>query len=916
MRSLKPGFIGRTFFGANWHLWANWQSISVDDQTVRWVDVKEIQETRFFYFWRKLKFQTVSDSFQLGAFPGSQIRWMQDSHSFICESEVLLGKLDDLLRSDRYIARSDTQEIYGSPIALDWIKKLTRKSFFVIDTVFEQKSELLREIASKGFATIDARNRNYVAAELVRFSSFFRNVEVTALTQEQAEAAVVMEDHQLVVAAAGSGKTSTLVAKVGYAVKKGYVDPDEILILSFNRSVKEEIEARISARLKFGADLLSPPAAETFHSLGYRIVRQVDRDVRLAPWAASEALTQSIIWDCIREEAEADSKVAQSVAEFAAMYLGDEKSEIAQFKAMNGAILNAEWTKLQVDSISTDSIVLHKTLSGEIVRSFQEMRICNWLTIHGINFEYEKPFDHWGKLEPWEGGYRPDFYYPDIDCWHEHFGQNKFGKSPESWAKAKGRNYDELAEDKRRLLTKTKTDWFETRSADFSDWTWDEKLKNELESRGLKPKFVGWERFSELMNLAESKDLDSLVGLVQVAIKHFKGSGLALADLGARIRQSREHVRADRFFEVFQNAFRKYEEKLREGQHLDFDDMILRACEIVESDAFEHPYKMILVDEFQDISRARARMISALLKTGQGIRLFAVGDDWQSIYRFTGSDISIFTEFSKTFSYAHTSYLSHTFRSRQGIVDVATEFVTKNPIQLKKDVKASSRARRHSVRVVFHSGKPESAIVRQLEWAYDYAEKKDVYLDVCFLGRYNFQNPEPLADWADRFKGRLNLSFMTIHKSKGLGFDMVIVLGMTDYAGRDFPSSKQDDPILQLFKPEPETFLFAEERRLFYVALTRAKMLAVLMTPKHEGSIFVREVLATRFKDVVLAVEAQSEEDVLSATPVASVDQKICPRCKRRRLLPRISKFGPWIVCEGYATKECDYKKDLKMTGV
>jgi DNA helicase-4 len=916
MRSLRPGLIGRTFLGANWHLWANWQSLSLGGQVVRWVDVEEIQETRFFYFWRKLELRTVSDSFQLPAFPGSQIRWMKDAHSFICQSEVLLGKLDDLLLSDRYIARSDTQEIYESPMPIDWIKRLTRKSYFVIDAVFEQKSDLLREIASKGFSTIDSRNQKFVAAELVRFSSFFRNVEVTALTQEQAEAAVVMEDHQLVVAAAGSGKTSTLVAKIGYIVKKGYVDPDQILILSFNRSVKEEIETRISERLHFGADMLAPPATETFHSLGYRIVRNADRDVRLAPWAASETLSQSIIWDCVKEEAEKSSRVAQSVAEFATMYLGDEKSEIAVFKAVNGEILNAAWTEIKVGSISENSVVLHKTLSGETVRSFQEMRICNWLTLHGIEFQYEKPFNNWCVPELWEGGYRPDYYYPEIDCWHEHFGQNKFGKSPEAWATVNGKNYDQLAEEKRGLLTRTQSDWFETRSADFFDGTWDEKLKKELESRGLNPKFVGWERFSELMNAAESKDLDSLAGLVQVAIKHFKGSGLALEDLEDRIRRSGEQIRAKRFFEIFEKAYERYEEKLSASQHLDFDDMILRACEIVESGAFQHPYKMILVDEFQDMSRARARLIEALLKAEPKVRLFAVGDDWQSIYRFTGSDISIFTQFSERFSYAHTSYLSNTFRSRQGIVDVATEFVTKNPIQLKKNVKAGSKARRHSIRVVFHLGNPEGAILRQLEWAYEYAKKKDRYLDVCFLGRYNFQNPEKLPDWAERFKDRLNLSFMTIHKSKGLGFDVIIVLGLTDYAGRDFPSSKQDDPILQLFKPEPETFLFAEERRLFYVALTRAKMLAILMTPKHEGSIFVREVLATQFKDVVLAVEAQSDEDVLSGEPFRSVDQKICPKCKKRRLLPRISKFGPWIVCEGYALGECDYKKDLKKTGI
>ena len=343
--------------------------------------------------------------------------------------------------------------------------------------------------------------------------------------------------------------------------------------------------------------------------------------------------------------------------------------------------------------------------------------------------------------------------------------------------------------------------------------------------------------------------------------------------------------------------------------------MLLNACDLLESGTYKHQFKVILVDEFQDMSNARAHMIKAMIGQSDDVILFGVGDDWQSIYRFAGADISVMTKFADNFGYTKTTYLSDTFRCNQGIADVATQFILKNPAQISKKVNATSKSRANSVRVIFHSGNSDSAIYAQLESLNKWAISKNTVIDVCLLGRYNFSEPTNFTALAQLFKGRINLFFSTVHSSKGLGFDAVIVLGMTDRPGVDFPSAKQDDPVLSIFMPQGDQLEFAEERRLFYVALTRAKKMVSLITPKHEGSSFVRELLKTALSNesvssAIGTQEISNDEKYDVPQPLNAANQKICPKCRKGRLLPRISKFGPWMVCEHTNKGFCDYKKD------
>jgi DNA helicase-4 len=226
------------------------------------------------------------------------------------------------------------------------------------------------------------------------------------------------------------------------------------------------------------------------------------------------------------------------------------------------------------------------------------------------------------------------------------------------------------------------------------------------------------------------------------------------------------------------------------------------------------------------MSGMRARLVQALKAHDQAIRLFAVGDDWQSIYRFAGSDITAMTQFEQRFGFTRTVALSQTFRANQGITDVASEFIRKNPAQLAKNVVATSSERSGVIRVLMHSGNPAPALINELRELGDRVTGERV-TSVGILGRYNFLEPDSLP----RISG-LKAEFTSIHRAKGREWDAVIVLGVTNKRGQDFPATKQDPPELALFLPAGDAMTFAEERRLFYVALTRAKHRVILMVPK------------------------------------------------------------------------------------
>jgi DNA helicase-4 len=367
-----------------------------------------------------------------------------------------------------------------------------------------------------------------------------------------------------------------------------------------------------------------------------------------------------------------------------------------------------------------------------------------------------------------------------------------------------------------------------------------EKLKPHIEARPRAPAEI----FDRVVEMGQAGDAVRLLGTF---LRRYKSGGYTVEACWARAEAMGLGARAQAFLAMFGAVLTEYQRRL-DGR-IDFEDMIARATAHVEAGRFASPFRHLLVDEFQDISQGRARLLKALLGQAPDTKLFAVGDDWQSIFRFAGSDIQIMRHFGEEFGRPlgdragvyRAVDLGRTFRSVDRIALPARAFVLRNPQQITKEVKPAGEAPGPAIRVV--STRREDAgdrLAQALAALADLARLEVRPASVLLLGRYRKQEPANLAGLRRRFPG-LQITWKTVHASKGLEADHVIILGL-DAGG--FPSEVADDPLLGLVTPEAETFEHAEERRLMYVAMTRARRTLTLLASAERPSAFVTELRA------------------------------------------------------------------------
>ena len=271
---------------------------------------------------------------------------------------------------------------------------------------------------------------------------------------------------------------------------------------------------------------------------------------------------------------------------------------------------------------------------------------------------------------------------------------------------------------------------------------------------------------------------------------------------------------------------------LKEENAVDFSGLIHQAIVILEKGRFISPWKHILVDEFQDISPQRAALLAALRKQNSQTMLFAVGDDWQAIYRFSGAQLSLTTAFRQHFGEGDRCDLDTTYRFNSRIGEVANRFIQQNPHQLKKPLNSLTAGDRKAVTLL-----DESQLDALLDKLSGFAKAEE---RILVLARYHHLKPASLEKAATRWP-KLQLDFMTIHASKGQQADYVFVVGLHD--GNDgFPAPARESIMEEALLPMVEDFPDAEERRLLYVALTRARHRVWLLFNKDAPSCFVDEL--------------------------------------------------------------------------
>lgn len=710
----------------------------------------------------------------------------------------------------------------------------------------------------------------FVTAELGRWKAFFDTIESKPLTPEQRLSVVVDEDATLVLAGAGSGKTSVITAKAAYLVKAGIRQPEEILLLAFAKNAAEEMSERVEARSGV------PIVARTFHAIAYDIIGIVEGSKpALADHATDDMAFTNLIKQILKDLVHRLSEVSNAIIRFFAHFFVEPKTEW-DFKTKHDF-----YTHLEAQDLHT--------LQGEKVKSYEELQIANWLYENGVEYEYEPIYEH-KVSEIGRRDYQPDFRLTESGIYIEHFGvRREKTASGERLVTAPFVDRDEYLAGmdwKRQVHAEHQTILIETYSYERQEGRLLSALAEKLAPHvTLKPRPVD----SIYDRIVELKQVDDFSKLLGTFLRKFKSGGYSLQDCEAKSDKMKLGKRARAFLDVFAPVYEEYQKRL-DGR-IDFEDMILRAARYAETGRYVSPFRHILVDEFQDISQSRARLVKALKAQHPDVRIFAVGDDWQSIFRFAGSDIHLMRHFGREFGGSfdgeagvHRAVdLGRTFRSVDQIAFAARTFVLRNPAQIEKQIVAAGTATQPAIRIMaVPRGEDGARLSEALREITSVRPDRAAPATVLLLGRYRYLEPD-MQTLQRRHTG-LKITFKTIHASKGLEADHVILLN-ADSGRAGFPSELVDDPLLSLVSPEEEAFQNAEERRVMYVAMTRARHSLTILASNARPSCFVTELRKDPAYGIVADAGAEHEEHICGECGgrllgVTGQDGRIWYRCE------------------------------------
>ena len=744
-------------------------------------------------------------------------------------------------------------------------------------------------------------NEQYIAKQQQDNVMFFDNIMGYSLDKQQRDAILRDETYQLVVAGAGSGKTLTIVGKVAYLCTKRKIKPEEILLISFTNKAADEMTARLSKQLG------RPIVAYTFHKLGLEIIR---KHLSSAPNISDDNTLESIInryYDkCLDSSFSSDNKLLTFLAYY--LYVPADKQEFQSLGEYIDAERGTDMETLKSKYEKRKGIPDKISIYGEHMKSQEEVMIANFLFLNGVKYKYEQPYPHTTDFT-----YRPDFYLLDYDIYLEHFGIDKDGKC--AWLPSiEAQKYVQTIERKRRIHQENGTKLLETYSYYQHDGVLLEKLKEILTNNGVKLRSIAKDMVLKEIFMRDDRGLKGFNKLLSSFIHLFKAQGETIQDFTLLEAKFPDNTylreRSKLFFSIVEDIYEEYESTLKKTRSIDFSDMISKATEIIKNNPGFLPYKYVIIDEYQDTGRDRYRLVKAILEDTKA-KLICIGDDWQSIYRFNGSDVRLFTSFERYWGQGYISCIEKTYRNSQELIDICGRFIMQNPSQIKKNL-VSDRSTPDPVRKVEYTKDEKQFRLEQiLDDIFDKYGKSTVFL----LGRNNYD-----IDFIDKSKGsnlkvlrsstdvklrynkhpELKITFLTVHKSKGLEADNVVIINcVNDYFG--FPNKIEDDSILQLLLSEEEPYRYAEERRLMYVALTRTKNMTYLLVPQKDPSEFIVEL------DQMGVVDIKGKDaDTCSPEKTDPHEHSLsCPRCKTGKLIKRSVNGSYFYGCSNYP--RCTY---------
>ena len=829
---------------------------------------------------------------------------------------------------------------------------------------------------------IKKHNESYLDREIRENSSFFEDIDGKEIDDITKKRAVVYDEGDLrIVAGAGTGKTFTLQSKVKYLIERKGISPEKILCLCYTGKGAKDLDKKVNNLLRDDNKV----GVYTFHGF----CRNVDKHCGGMKYT-NRYLLDDIIRNYFKENLEDDKKI-ERLFEYFAYYFPpaterkfdseEELEEYEQEKRLNTLkdryeTIHSDYYQNQLEEYYISNRgSLKQTFDGEIVKSFEELMIANYLFIHDIDYEYEKPYPYncyykvvrdrfidSGKFLSlkeisssrkqtnrtivndficWEYDrrkYRPDFYLAEKDIYLEHFGVDKDKKN--RWLNAEAaKKYEMEMESKIKWHEMYGTTLIETYSYYNEEGRLFEKLEELLRENNITigkrdPKEI----LEIILKIRRTQMFKSFSELIKTFINIFEANDLNIEDFNKFRQMSKKQAdaytkkREEIFFDITEEIYRKYLE-YTQGDEIDHNREITNALELIESGKFDKSYDYILIDEYQDINIIRTKLIQRL-KEKTNAKVFAVGDDWQSIYKFNGSDVNLFIDFNDYFKGAETIKIEKSRRNSQEINDTSSKFILKNDNQINKKLKYYKedyiikpiKIIRYPVNEMDRY-KTQKALHLEAIIKYILRLNNKEDLKILILGRYNNDIDEYVnntlfkqkkkkkhLDITYTKKPELKIRFMSVHQSKGLEADEVIIINLkNDLLG--FPSQIEDDPVLNYIK-SPDEYPYAEERRLFYVALTRTRNQVFLMTPmdKLEESEFVRELRPDRnVKEISPPITwarikgKQFEEEVSHSTGIK------CPKCSDGEIvvIERKMKGTTFFRCNVCDANMGPYMRDL-----
>jgi DNA helicase-4 len=697
--------------------------------------------------------------------------------------------------------------------------------------------------------------------QLKKRAAFYDRVEANPLTLEQRLGVIRSNDRNMVLAAAGTGKTSVMVAKALDIIDRGLAKPTEILVLAYNRAAANELKERLKDKAeKSDLSLDVSPYISTFHALGRQMLKEAGIPTIMSVFA------------------EDSFRLKQWVTNWIYEYIATDPSRVFDLVELTAPPVDPFDFKSKGDYERYLRDNEFRTLNNERVKGYQELLIANFLFVNQIPYRYEAPYVSKRRIEV-GFDYRPDFYIEDTSVYIEHFGIDRAGKPRPD---INGRTYNDEMKKKRALHKECGTQLVETFHYEWQENTLLEGLKAKLAAQGVQCKPMHPSEIFEKLN--DLQALSSWSELMTKALQAIRVERLEQSGILTRLTQANIH-QPSKYAALLDELQEAYVRELQSQNAIDFDDMIIRATHTIDSGEYQPEWKYVLVDEFQDISSARMEFIKAIINNGPTPSLTVVGDDWQSIYRFSGGKLELTTRFEQLVGSYTKTKLQKTFRYNNSIASVAGLFIMENPEQYKKHIDSHTKVDSSQVYLLDDKISKEGGVYERTLEVVRKIRANQPMASIAVIGRYNYLlNESKQLLWKEKFKD--NIQFWSFHKSKGLEADYCILIGF--FQGKSgFPNENRDEAIVEALLPSLDGFKFSEERRLLYVGITRAKNKCYIIADPTSPSDFITELLAPKYELNIVSKAFQERFRQMFK----------CPNCEDGFFRKMVGKFGAFYAC-------------------